>query len=70
MGMRMSLHLMYPVPSRDLCSNMHCMHSVRTKSSTPDLLMKTSGVKTEVVEARGDVVRGLEQGTTKAVDFE
>lgn len=48
---------------------MHCMHSVRTKSSTPDLLMKTSGVKTEVVEARGDVVRGLEQGTTKAVDF-
>lgn len=48
---------------------MHRMHSVRTKSSTPDLLMKTSGVKTEVVEARGDVVTGLEQGTAKAVDF-
>lgn len=48
---------------------MHCMHSVITKLSTPDLLTKTSGVKAEVVEARGDVVRGLEQGTTKAVDL-
>lgn len=48
---------------------MHCMRSVRIKSSTPLLLVKTSGVKTEVVEARGGVLRGLEQLTTKAVDF-
>lgn len=44
-------------------------YSVRTKPSTHDLLVKTSGVKTEVVEVRGDVVRGLEQLTMKAVGF-
>lgn len=71
MGMRMSSHMMCPVPCPWPRSvfNMHCIRSVRTKSSTPDFLMKTSVVKTEVVEARGDVMRGLEQGTTKAVDL-
>lgn len=49
---------------------MHCIHSVRTKSSTPDLLMKTTGVKTEVVEGSGDVVRGLEKGATKGSRFQ
>lgn len=43
------------------------MHSVRMKWSTPQMLVQTSGVKTEVVEARGGGVRRLEQLTTKAV---